>query len=121
MTLLDSEQIKRAIINLLDNAITAVAEVKNSIIEIGTNVKNDKIILWIADNGIGITNEDKKHIFEPYFSKKKGGTGLGLSIVNSIIIEHQGKIEVEDNKPNGIKFIIELPILTEETIMTNNS
>lgn len=120
MTLLDTEQIKRAIINLLDNAITAVSETKDSFVEIGTGIENDKIIIWISDNGTGISNEDKKHIFEPYFSKKKGGTGLGLSIVNSIIMEHQGTIEIEDNKPTGVKFIIKLPILTEESIVTDN-
>lgn len=120
MTLVDTEQIKRAIINLLDNAVTAVSETKDSVVEIGTDIEEDKIVIWISDNGTGISNEDKKHIFEPYFSKKKGGTGLGLSIVNSIIMEHQGTIEIEDNKPNGIKFIIKLPILTEESIVTDN-
>lgn len=120
MTLVDPEQIKRAIINLLDNSVTAVSETKDSVVEIGTDIAENKIIIWISDNGIGISNEDKKHIFEPYFSKKKGGTGLGLSIVNSIIMEHQGTIEIDDNKPNGIKFIIKLPILTEESIVTEN-
>ncbi|MEZ0328969.1 MAG: ATP-binding protein [Dissulfuribacterales bacterium] len=120
MTLVDPEQIKRAIINLLDNSVTAVSETKHGIVKIGTDIEDDKVIIWISDNGIGISNEDKKRIFEPYFSKKKGGTGLGLSIVNSIILEHQGTIEIKDNRPNGIKFIIKLPILTEESIVTDN-
>jgi two-component system, NtrC family, nitrogen regulation sensor histidine kinase NtrY len=49
-------------------------------------------------------------LFEPYFSTKKHGTGLGLAIVNTIIRDHNGYIDVQDNMPHGTKFIIELPV-----------
>jgi two-component system nitrogen regulation sensor histidine kinase NtrY len=66
--------------------------------------------LVVADNGAGIPERDKGRIFEPYFSTKRGGTGLGLAIVNSIVADHQGSIRVEDNLPQGSKFIVELPM-----------
>ena len=64
----------------------------------------------VADNGKGISPEYKMRLFEPYFSTKKQGTGLGLAIVNTIITDHNGFIRVQDNKPKGSKFIIELPV-----------
>jgi two-component system nitrogen regulation sensor histidine kinase NtrY len=63
----------------------------------------------VADDGIGISNEDKIRLFEPNFSTKKTGMGLGLTIVNSIISDHGGMISVRDNHPQGAKFVIELP------------
>jgi two-component system nitrogen regulation sensor histidine kinase NtrY len=68
-------------------------------------------VIEFADTGKGIALEDREKIFDPYFTKDKGGTGLGLAIVHSIILEHHGKIHVEDNIPKGTKFIIELPII----------
>ena len=63
----------------------------------------------MADNGSGISDEQKARLFEPYFSTKKAGMGLGLTIVSSIIADHKGRIRVEDNQPRGARFIIELP------------
>jgi two-component system nitrogen regulation sensor histidine kinase NtrY len=107
---LDREQMKRVMINLLDNAIEAIgAEGKVSI-----DLDYDKVLqmarIQVADNGRGISTENKMRLFEPYFSTKKQGTGLGLAIVNSIITDHNGFIRVQDNKPKGVKFIIELPV-----------
>ena len=64
----------------------------------------------MADNGKGIPSDHKMRLFEPYFSTKKHGTGLGLAIVNTIVTDHNGFIRVQDNVPNGTKFIIELPV-----------
>ncbi len=64
----------------------------------------------VADNGCGVSPEDKPLLFEPYFSTKASGTGLGLAIVNTIISDHDGYIRVKDNVPQGTRFIIELPI-----------
>jgi two-component system nitrogen regulation sensor histidine kinase NtrY len=68
------------------------------------------IRIEVTDEGIGIKEEDKDKLFFPYFSTKKEGTGLGLAIVNSIISKHRGYIRVQDNRPKGTQFIIELPI-----------
>jgi two-component system, NtrC family, nitrogen regulation sensor histidine kinase NtrY len=67
----------------------------------------------IADTGHGINREVKEKLFLPYFSTKKRGTGLGLAIVRRIIDDHQGSIRVEENKPEGAKFLVELPLAGE--------
>ena len=108
---LDREQIKRVIINLLDNAVGAVDQ-ENGKVAISSDY--DPILnmarLEISDNGPGISPEDKLKLFEPYFSTKKGGTGLGLAIVSTIISDHNGYVRVQDNRPRGARFVIELPV-----------
>lgn len=108
----DGEQIKRVMINLLDNAITAVGSKGEVIVDLSYDIELDLAKIEIADNGEGIPPKDKKRIFEPYFSTKSHGTGLGLAIVNQIIKDHNGFIEVYDNKPKGTCFTIELPVNT---------
>ena len=107
---LDRDQIKRVLINLLDNAVAAVGG--EGKIDIESRFDNDlkMVSFTVADSGVGIPPEDRSRLFEPYFSTKKSGTGLGLAIVNSIISDHHGFIRVKDNVPKGTKFIVELPI-----------
>jgi two-component system nitrogen regulation sensor histidine kinase NtrY len=110
---LDKEQIKRVIINLLDNAIHAIEDApRDGEIVIKTDIiaPLQMTTLTINDNGCGIVDEDKTRLFEPYFSTKKTGTGLGLAIVATIISDHNGYIRVRDNHPHGTKIIIELPL-----------
>ncbi|MGW8312876.1 MAG: ATP-binding protein [Desulfuromonadales bacterium] len=107
---LDREQIKRAIINLLDNAVAAVSGKGQIDIETSYNSDLQIATLRVSDNGCGIPAEDKPRLFEPYFSTKKSGTGLGLAIVSTIISDHNGYIRVRDNVPQGTHFIVELPI-----------
>jgi len=110
LILLDRDQIKRVLINLLDNAVDAIGLEGGSIaIETGYNPELRIATFTVADTGHGISAEDKPRLFEPYFSTKKAGTGLGLAIVNTIITDHRGFIRVRDNEPKGTKFIIELP------------
>ncbi len=108
----DREQLKRAFINLIKNAIEAIDDNREGKIIIKTSFDNldRQIIISITDNGKGIKDEYKERLFEPYFSRKPGGTGLGLYIVNSIITEHGGKIKVADAIPKGSEFIIYLPL-----------
>ena len=107
---LDRQQIKQALINLIDNAIGAITQ--DGIISFA--VSHDPILkrirIEVADNGSGISNEDKTRLFEPNFSTKKTGMGLGLTIVSTIIADHNGVISVQDNIPHGAKFVIELPV-----------
>jgi two-component system nitrogen regulation sensor histidine kinase NtrY len=107
---LDRNQIKRALINLLDNAVTAM-DGKGQV-EIATSYDRalTKVCLEVADNGRGLPPDVRTRIFEPYFSTKQDGTGLGLSIVNAIVEDHHGYIRVRPNEPRGTKFIIELPV-----------
>jgi len=107
---LDRDQIKRVLINLLDNAVAAVGEEGNVDLESGYDKELKMATFVVADNGVGIAPEDRARLFEPYFSTKKSGTGLGLAIVNSIISDHHGFIRVKDNIPKGTRFIIELPV-----------
>jgi signal transduction histidine kinase len=113
--LADSEAMKRAIANLVDNAAEAVRDSLLREIQISTSLvaSRDAVELVIADTGHGVTRELKEKLFLPYFSTKKRGTGLGLAIVSRIIEEHRGSIRVEENKPVGTKFIVELPVAAE--------
>ncbi|MBW1901140.1 MAG: HAMP domain-containing protein [Deltaproteobacteria bacterium] len=107
---LDREQIKRVMINLLDNAIEAIGGKGEVVIELSYDDVLRIVRVEVADHGKGISPEHMARLFEPYFSTKKQGTGLGLAIVNSIITDHNGFIRVQDNHPQGTKFIIELPV-----------
>ena len=107
--MLDRDQIKRVIINLLENAVAAVEDGGDVYITTDFNPELKLASFSVADTGHGISKEDKPRLFEPYFSTKKSGTGLGLAIVNTIISDHHGFIRVRDNDPKGTKFIIELP------------
>jgi two-component system nitrogen regulation sensor histidine kinase NtrY len=109
----DFKQVKRVLINLLDNAVTSVNEMeqdKRIDILISLDSEQKHVLLEVKDNGPGINDEDKHHLFEPYFSRKKTGTGLGLAIASTIISDHGGYIRVKDNMPHGARFIIELPL-----------
>ena len=108
--LLDREQVKRLLLNLLDNALASIDGVGTIMVSIRRTPADGRVELSVADTGRGVPERDKVRIFEPYFSTKRGGTGLGLAIVNSIVAEHQGHIRVEDNVPRGTKFIIDFPM-----------
>ncbi len=109
---LDREAIKRALINLLDNAVAACQGVPDAgRIEVVTSyvAARGVVRLEVADHGCGMSRDVKLRLFEPYFSTKKEGTGLGLAIVSSVIADHQAYIRVQDNPPRGSRFIIDFP------------
>ena len=109
----DAEQIKRVMVNLLDNAVEAVSAMNgNGKIEIRTSCDKNfrKARVEVVDNGRGILPQNKVKLFEPYYSTKKSGTGLGLAIVDSIISDHNGSVSVRDNIPTGTIVAFELPI-----------
>lgn len=111
----DSEAIKRALANLVDNAAEAVQDSMVREIQISTSLlaSRDMVEIVVADSGHGVTSELKEKLFLPYFSTKKRGTGLGLAIVSRIVEDHHGSIRVEENQPVGAKFIVELPVAPE--------
>jgi len=106
----DREQIKRVMINLLDNAVAAISEKGEITVTLAYDKASRAVRIEVMDTGVGISDADKDRLFVPYFSTKRSGTGLGLTIANTIVSEHRGSIRVEDNKPKGTKFIIELPV-----------
>ncbi len=103
----DAEQIRRVLINLIDNAVEATAAPGR--IEVSTGRRADTITLAVADSGRGVAPEDRDKLFLPFFSRKGRGTGMGLAIVHRIVSEHAGTIRVGDNAPRGTVFTVELP------------
>jgi len=107
---LDRQQLKQAMINLVNNAIAAIRESGDIDISLTHDKTAEKVRIEVADNGQGISDKDKTRLFEPNFSTKKSGMGLGLTIVSTIVNDHNGLIRVRDNAPHGAIFIIELPV-----------
>jgi two-component system nitrogen regulation sensor histidine kinase NtrY len=106
---LDQAQMKRVLINLVDNAIEATEKRGTVVVSTEFDRTHARVRLGVADDGPGIAPEDRDKLFVPTFSTKRRGSGLGLAIVNRIVQEHQGTIRVEDNLPHGARFVVELP------------
>lgn len=106
---IDRDQIKRVLINLLENAVAAMDNKGTVAIRTTYDQELKMVSCSVADDGPGISAEVKSRLFEPYFSTKKGGTGLGLAIVTSIVSDHNGFVRVHDNIPRGACFVVELP------------
>jgi two-component system nitrogen regulation sensor histidine kinase NtrY len=103
----DPDQIKRALVNLIDNALEACGE--QGSIGVLLSEREGVVTLEVADTGRGVPPRDRDKLFLPDFTTKGRGTGLGLAIVSRIVADHNGTIRVEDNRPRGARFIIELP------------
>lgn len=114
---LDGEQMKRCLVNLIDNAFHAIGEdsevfVPAGTITVTTGLDQSREIAWlsVADTGSGIPPNARDRLFEPYFSTRERGTGLGLAIVSHIMADHHGRIRFEPNSPRGAVFILEFPL-----------
>ena len=107
----DPEQFKRVVVNLVDNAAEAMRDSALKRLLLVTRINaGESVELLVADTGCGISAGDKEKLFLPYFSTKGRGTGLGLAIVNHILSEHGARIRVEDNRPAGARFYVEVPV-----------
>jgi two-component system nitrogen regulation sensor histidine kinase NtrY len=104
--LVDPEQIRRAVGNLLKNAVEAT---ESGEVRVSARRAPHRVVIEVADPGRGVPDSDKEKLFLPYFSTKGRGTGLGLAIVHRIVNDHDGRISVHDNHPRGTRFEIELP------------
>ena len=112
--MLDTEQLRRVFVNLIDNASNALASVdaeKQITITTRFDPIRSLLVAEVSDTGHGIRASDFKRLFQPYFSTRGSGTGLGLAIVQRIILEHGGRIRAEANYPRGARFVIELPAI----------
>lgn len=105
----DKEQLMRVFINILKNATQAIPEQQPGKIDIAVEDKNDTYVISIKDNGVGIANEKRTHIFEPNFTTKTSGTGLGLAISKNIVERMNGNIRFESEVNAYTIFYIELP------------
>jgi signal transduction histidine kinase len=109
------QKLEQVLMNMLINASQAIEREDGLIlIETGENSNGNEIYIKISDNGKGMEEDTRKHIFDPFYTTKrdKGGTGLGLSISYGIIQEHNGRIEVDSQVGAGTTFTITLPIVT---------
>ncbi len=117
---IDRDAMKRALVNLLDNAVAAVTAINHNgagpKIEVRSHRLSDNslVTLEVADNGPGIDPRLRTRIFEPYYSGKKGGTGLGLAIVSAVVTDHHGFVRVMDNRPRGSRFVLEFPVKLQQ-------
>ncbi|HMF58638.1 MAG TPA: ATP-binding protein [Pyrinomonadaceae bacterium] len=110
--MLDGEQMRRVFVNLIDNALEALADTegeKRVTIATAHDPSRGLLLAEVTDTGHGISRSDFSRLFQPNFSTRGRGTGLGLAIVQRIIKEHGGRIRAESNRPRGAKFTIELP------------
>ncbi|MCT8976900.1 cell wall metabolism sensor histidine kinase WalK [Clostridium sp. CX1] len=110
----DRDRFKQMLINLVDNAIKYSDE--NGVVTIGIKYEKEKCILWVEDNGVGITKEHIERLFERFYrvdkarSRTQGGTGLGLAIVKHIVMSFNGDIEVDSKVGKGSRFTVKIPI-----------
>lgn len=113
--LADAGQLKQIILNIAQNGMDAMAGAAAPLLTVGTalSAQADEMLLFITDNGAGLTPEAKTKLGTPFFTTKAKGTGLGLSICYQIIEEHNGRIEVESEPGRGTSFLIYLPVRTE--------
>jgi two-component system nitrogen regulation sensor histidine kinase NtrY len=108
---LDPDHMKRALINLVDNAVAAIPDEGQIVIRTRHLKALGRVLLEVADSGQGFPLEDRDRLFLPYYSTKRSTGGLGLAIVNRIVLEHGGQVRIEENQPKGARLIIELPAL----------
>ena len=113
------ESVKRALINLLDNAVAAVsgeiggadetARRREIVVRTRYDTALARVCLEVLDSGPGVPPDARSRIFEPYYSTRAGGTGLGLAIVASIAAAHRAFVRYYDNRPTGSRFVVEFP------------
>jgi signal transduction histidine kinase len=108
----DAEQLRRALTNLVLNAIDAMK--KGGTLRVRTARLQDSVRIEISDTGQGLTEEERVRLFTPYYTTKQHGTGLGLAIVQSVVSDHRGKITVESEPGKGAKFVLDLPVKQPE-------
>ena len=104
----DKNLLLQALINLIKNAIEALDNSKNKSIKLIAYTIDSKCHIEISDNGKGISDEVKSHIFIPFYTTKKEGDGIGLSLSRQIILAHDGNITVETKPGEGSKFTVKI-------------
>ncbi len=114
-TFLDKNQIEQVFINLLLNALQAVDDRGHVTVKSAVDAEAGHVVVEVADNGCGIPPENLKKIFEPFFSTKGDGTGLGLAVSCGIVENHRGSIQVFSEPELGTRFVMEFPILSQDS------
>ena len=104
----DVNLLEQVLINLLVNAIEAVKDLPEPVISLSAKIVNNKAILKVSDNGVGMSAELMEKIFIPFFSTRKTGSGIGLSLCKQIMLMHKGNIQVQSTEGKGTVFILQL-------------
>lgn len=105
----DANQLTQVLWNIARNGLEAMQGHGRLSLNVGRH--NGEVLITIADTGPGIPAEERRHIFQPFVSKKPGGTGLGLAIAQRIVTAHGGRIDLESAPDHGSRFIISLPLV----------
>jgi signal transduction histidine kinase len=105
----DSERLRLALVNLLVNARHAVNGGGDAPVTLTTRADGSRVRITVADRGVGIAPDDLVHVFDPYFTTKRGGTGLGLPIAKNIVEGLGGTIGVTSAAGRGTEIRIDLP------------
>jgi two-component system sensor histidine kinase HydH len=113
----DGERLRTVLVNLVANARDSVlarregaASPDDDGIEVGgRRLEDDRVLLWVADGGVGIAAADLPRVFDPYFTTKRTGTGLGLAIARKLVEALGGVIRVESRQGEGTRIEVELP------------
>ncbi|HZL10275.1 MAG TPA: HAMP domain-containing sensor histidine kinase [Prolixibacteraceae bacterium] len=116
----DKEQLSRAFLNLVKNAIQSIPAERNGEIRMTVRKAESLVRIGISDNGAGISKEAQRYLFEPNFTTKTSGMGLGLSIVRNIITNFRGKIWYETSEAEGTTFYVEIPLYETTPTAENN-
>lgn len=102
----DINLIEQVLINLIINALEAVKEKENPRIVLSAVQEGNKVLIKVADNGVGVPQELLDRIFIPFFSTKKSGSGIGLSLCKQIMLLHRGSIQVHSKEGEGSAFVL---------------
>jgi C4-dicarboxylate-specific signal transduction histidine kinase len=106
----DPDLLGQAVINLLHNAVDAVADVETPAVELACTREDEAVVISVADNGKGIPAQFREDIFVPFFTTKTGGSGIGLSVVRQIALKHGGWVSAAPNAAGGASFKLVLPL-----------
>lgn len=106
----DATLLRQVVHNLLQNAQDALLEQENPIVELITQIDQQRVQLTVSDNGTGFAEQLLKQAFEPYVTTKAKGTGLGLAIVKKIVEEHGGNIQIQNREPHGARVTLHFPV-----------
>jgi signal transduction histidine kinase len=117
----DADQLAVALRNLLDNARQAIGTRENGLIECTLEIEDEMVRITVRDNGIGMSEETRRRLFQPFYSEKEGGSGIGTTILRRVIEGHRGRIEVQSELGRGSQFDLLLPLKASEEVRRSHS
>src|SRR5690606_31336447 len=107
---LDKDKFRRVIFHLIDNAVEAIGPKVNGEITVGSYIEDHQLVVYVQDNGVGISEDVKAKLFTPFFTSKNKGIGFGLTSTQSILAEHRALMEVKSEHGKGTTFSIGFPL-----------